>query len=373
MGRSQTSHPRSICDSGGLGVRVCCGFELPLHVAELVQKRIVQYQARLCSGTNVSRAASTKDEKGVNSSSRSSVNTQMEAQERRTQPVQEPPLLQVLNKLQDVLVVSGGQAQAPKLPQIVVIGSQSSGKSSVLESFVGRDFLPRGTGIVTRRPLVLQLVRTAADGDTAAATDEGATVEWGEFLHAPGRRFTSFEAIRAEIEAETERKLGKSKSVSADPIRLAIYSPHVVDLSLVDLPGMTKVPIADQPANIEEQLRAMALTYIEPEESLILAVSAANADLATSDAIQLARRVDPEGLRTIGVLTKLDLMDAGTDALAVLQGRVIPLKRGFVGVVNRSQQDLFDGKSPQAAREHEARFFANHPQYQSIAARLGSR
>ena len=293
------------------------------------------------------------------------------AQERRTQPVQEPPLLQVLNKLQDVLVVSGGQAQAPKLPQIVVIGSQSSGKSSVLESFVGRDFLPRGTGIVTRRPLVLQLVRTAADSD--AATAEDSAVEWGEFLHAPGRRFTSFEAIRAEIEDETERKLGKSKSVSADPIRLAIFSPHVVDLSLVDLPGMTKVPIADQPANIEEQLRAMALTYIEPEESLILAVSAANADLATSDAIQLARRVDPEGLRTIGVLTKLDLMDAGTDALAVLQGRVIPLKRGFVGVVNRSQQDLFDGKSPQAAREHEARFFANHPQYQSIAARMGSR
>lgn len=295
----------------------------------------------------------------------------MEAQEWRPQPVQEPPLLQVLNKLQDVLVVSGGQAQAPKLPQIVVIGSQSSGKSSVLESFVGRDFLPRGTGIVTRRPLVLQLVRTATDSD--AATAEDGAVEWGEFLHAPGRRFISFEAIRAEIEDETERKLGKSKSVSADPIRLAIFSPHVVDLSLVDLPGMTKVPIADQPANIEEQLRAMALTYIEPEESLILAVSAANADLATSDAIQLARRVDPEGLRTIGVLTKLDLMDAGTDALAVLQGRVIPLKRGFVGVVNRSQQDLFDGKSPQAAREHEARFFSNHPQYQSIAARMGSR
>ena len=219
----------------------------------------------------------------------------------------------------------------PKLPQIVVIGSQSSGKSSVLESFVGRDFLPRGTGIVTRRPLVLQLVRTAADSD--AATAEDSAVEWGEFLHAPGRRFISFEAIRAEIEDETERKLGKSKSVSADPIRLAIFSPHVVDLSLVDLPGMTKVPIADQ----------------------------------------LARRVDPEGLRTIGVLTKLDLMDAGTDALAVLQGRVIPLKRGFVGVVNRSQQDLFDGKSPQAAREHEARFFSNHPQYQSIAARMGSR
>ena len=114
--------------------------------------------------------------------------------------------------------------------------------------------------------------------------------------------------------------------MAADPIRLAIYSPNVVDLSLVDLPGVTKVPVADQPADIEQQLRSMVMKYIEPEEALILAVSAANTDLATSDAIQLAKRADPTGERTMGVLTKLDLMDKGTDAADVLRGLVVPLQ-----------------------------------------------
>merc|ERR1719399_1731271 len=96
-------------------------------------------------------------------------------------------LLPVYHKLQDCLAtVASSGARVPKLPQIVVVGSQSSGKSSVLESFVGRDFLPRGAGIVTRRPLVLQLVHTPA-------TDDGSATEWGEFLHAPGRRFEDFD------------------------------------------------------------------------------------------------------------------------------------------------------------------------------------
>ena len=275
-------------------------------------------------------------------------------------------LLPVFNKLQDAIVTLGvDHVQAPKLPQIVVVGSQSSGKSSVLESFVGRDFLPRGAGIVTRRPLVLQLIHTKLDAEHQVS-------EWGEFLHAPGRRFTDFNEIRTEIEAETDRKLGNTKKISSDPIRLAIHSPHVIDLSLVDLPGMTKVPIADQPADIEQQLRDMALQYIEPEEAIILAVSAANSDLATSDAIQLAKRVDPDGARTMGVLTKLDLMDAGTDALEALQGRIIPLKHGFVGVVNRSQKDLIDGKTPETARDDERRFFENHARYRTLRTTMGS-
>ena len=243
-------------------------------------------------------------------------------------------LLPVFNKLQDALsVVDVRHAALPALPQIVVVGSQSSGKSSVLESFVGRDFLPRGSGIVTRRPLLLQLVHSPAGRGGVDLDDAGRGVpdgcsadEWGEFLHKSGRRYHDFSEIRNEIEAETNRTLGSSKRVSPEPIRLCIYSPHVVDLALVDLPGMTKVPIGDQPADIEQQLRTMVLSYIQEPNALILAVTPATADLATSDAIQLAKRVDPEGERTMGVLTKLDLMDAGTDALDVLKGNVIPLQ-----------------------------------------------
>lgn len=106
---------------------------------------------------------------------------------------------------------------------------------------------------------------------------------------------------------------------------------------------MTRVPIGDQPADIETQIRDMIFQFISKETCLILAVTPANADLATSDAIQLAKTVDPDGLRTIGVITKLDLMDEGTDARDVLENKMVPLRRGYVGVVNRSQKDI-EGK-----------------------------
>lgn len=98
----------------------------------------------------------------------------------------------------------------------------------------------------------------------------------------------------------------------------------------------------------------------------------ANADLANSDSLKIARQVDPSGKRTIGVLTKLDLMDAGTNALDVLTGKSFPLKLGFVGVVNRSQQDILTNKSMQDAIKGEQSFFQSHPAYRSISQRCGS-
>jgi dynamin 1-like protein len=106
---------------------------------------------------------------------------------------------------------------------------------------------------------------------------------------------------------------------------------------------------------------------------VILAVSPANVDLANSDALKLARTVDPRGLRTLGVLTKLDLMDAGTNALDILTGRTYPLKLGFVGVVNRSQQDIMTDVPLEDARQKEEDFFKNHPAYRNIAHRCGTK
>jgi dynamin 1-like protein len=128
----------------------------------------------------------------------------------------------------------------------VVVGSQSSGKSSVLENIVGRDFLPRGSGIVTRRPLILQLINIPSDESSTSTTEphtrEGVSEvpEFGEFLHQPGRRFYDFAEIRREIDAETARIAGNNKGINRAPINLKIYSPHVLSLTLVDLPGLTK-------------------------------------------------------------------------------------------------------------------------------------
>ena len=196
--------------------------------------------------------------------------------------------------------------------------------------------------------------------------------EWGEFNHIPGRKFYDFQEVKREIENETARIAGSNKGINRQPINLKIYSPHVLSLTLVDLPGLTKVPIGDQPTDIEKQTRNLISEYIAKPNSIVLAVSPANVDIVNSEALKLARYVDPTGKRTIGVLTKLDLMDHGTNALDILSGRVYPLKLGFIGVVNRSQQDIQGNKSMADALAAEREFFRMHPAYRNIAPRCGT-
>ncbi|URE38711.1 hypothetical protein MUK42_17770 [Musa troglodytarum] len=270
-------------------------------------------------------------------------------------------VIPIVNKLQDIFAQLGSSSTID-LPQVAVVGSQSSGKSSVLEALVGRDFLPRGSDICTRRPLVLQLVHRPRRTDAAEGGEE-----WGEFLHLNGQKFFDFSEIRREIQAETEREAGGNKGVSDKQIRLKIFSPNVLNITLVDLPGITKVPVGDQPSDIEARIRTMILSYIKHKTCIILAVSPANADLANSDALQMARIADPDGSRTIGVITKLDIMDRGTDARNFLLGNVIPLRLGYVGIVNRSQQDINLNRSIKDALAFEENFFRKQPAYHGLS------
>lgn len=150
----------------------------------------------------------------------------------------------------------------------------------------------------------------------------------------------------------------------------------VLNLTLIDLPGLTKVPIGDQPPDIEQQIKGMIMQFIKRDSCLILAVTPANTDLANSDALKLAKEVDPQGncenysepgifyillwisgIRTIGVITKLDLMDDGTDARDILENKLLPLRRGYIGVINRSQKDIDGKKDIIAALAAERKFF----------------
>ncbi|XP_072089558.1 dynamin-related protein 3A isoform X4 [Arachis hypogaea] len=272
-------------------------------------------------------------------------------------------VISLVNRLQDIFSRVGIQ-NTIELPQVAVVGSQSSGKSSVLEALVGRDFLPRGNDICTRRPLVLQLVQTKRHPD-------GTEEEFGEFLHLPGRRFHDFSQIRREIQAETDKEAGDNKGVSDKQIRLKIFSPNVLDITLVDLPGITKVPVGDQPSDIEARIRTMIMSYIKVPSCLILAVTPANLDLANSDALQMAGIADPDGNRTIGVITKLDIMDRGTDARNLLLGKVVPLRLGYVGVVNRCQEDILLNRSIKDALVAEEKFFRSRPVYSGLADSCG--
>lgn len=287
-------------------------------------------------------------------------------------PAPMEPLLRLVNKLQEACALAGDHAatdasgKASKLPslwetlpQIVVVGGQSSGKSSVLEAIVGKDFLPRGTGICTRRPLVLQL--------HGAPASEVATAR---FLHKPKTVFTDFAEVRAEVEQETDRSLRKkgAKAVSAEPIMLSIRAAGAPSLTLVDMPGLTKVATADQPASTVADIERIAKKFISSENVVIVAVSAANADIATSDGMRVAKEVDPHSERTLGVLTKLDLMDKGTDATDVLNGKAVRLRLGWCAVVNRSQSDIQTGVDMRAARENERRWFEAHGEIYGTAS-----
>eukprot|EP01022_Parablepharisma_sp_SALTPOND_P008035 TRINITY_DN135101_c2_g1_i1.p1 TRINITY_DN135101_c2_g1~~TRINITY_DN135101_c2_g1_i1.p1 ORF type:complete len:868 (+),score=80.71 TRINITY_DN135101_c2_g1_i1:151-2604(+) len=243
------------------------------------------------------------------------------------------------------------------LPRIAVLGTQSSGKSSVLESIVGLDFLPRGEGIVTRRPLELRLHHLQDD-----------VQPWATFEEVKYKTFTDFTEVRRTIEYLTDKYAGDKKNIVDIPIVLTIHSYNCPDLTLIDLPGITRIPLqgSEQPPDIERITTEMAKRYCGDERTIILCVIPANIDLSTSEALKYAQEWDVHQVRTLGVLTKLDIMDVGSNAKKALMNQVIHLKLGYVGVKNRSQQNIIDKLSVQRGLDIEKEWFINHPIYRSL-------
>lgn len=175
-----------------------------------------------------------------------------------------------------------------------------------------------------------------------------------------------FSKIKTKIEQLTDQVCGKSKGIIDDPIVLNVYSQSCPDLTLVDLPGITKVAQDGQAENIEEITKNMAARYCQDERTIILCVIPANQDMSTSDGLQMARKLDPKGERTIGVITKIDIMDRGTNAKRMLMNEEIKLKLGFVGVKGRSQADIQEGMKVNQALQTERNYFARHPVYSNL-------
>lgn len=247
-----------------------------------------------------------------------------------------------------------GQSNTLTLPSIVVIGSQSSGKSSVLEAIVGHEFLPKGSNMVTRRPIELTLINTP-----------NAQAEYGEFPALGLGKITDFSQIQRTL-TDLNLAVSDKDCVSDDPIQLHIYSPHVPDLSMIDLPGYIQVAGSNQPPELKQKISDLCDKYIQAP-NIILAISAADVDLANSTALRASRRVDPRGERTIGVITKMDLVDAERGA-SILTDKKYPLRLGYVGVVSRVPQTttLFSrgsGNITDAIVKNEKVYFSAHPSH----------
>ncbi|KAI5189277.1 vacuolar protein sorting-associated protein 1 [Nematocida sp. AWRm77] len=262
-------------------------------------------------------------------------------------------LIEKVNALQELCA---DIPNAVNLPQIVVVGAQSSGKSSILENIVGADFLPRGAGMVTKRPLLIQILPLPPAEESAGS--------YCVFGHAPGKRF-ELESVRSEIETETDRILSAKDDVSAIPIVLKMHMQGALPLTLIDLPGIIKVKSEGQPEGIVKKIEEISRTYVRNPNTVILAVTPAVTDISSSDGLMLAKEADPQFERTLCVLTKVDLMDPGTDLLPVLQGKLVSVKLGFVPVICRGELSIRENTSIEHALSREEAFFRAHPVYGS--------
>nr|XP_043630276.1 dynamin-related protein 4C-like [Erigeron canadensis] len=247
------------------------------------------------------------------------------------------PILDAVDKLRRLNVTQEGIP----LPTIVVVGDQSSGKSSVLESLAGIS-LPRGQGICTRVPLIMRLQHHS---DTVP--------EFRLEFHKKSVKILEESNISEAIDKATVEIAGNSKGISNVPLTLVVKKQGVPDLTMVDLPGITRVPVHGQPENIYDQISEIIMEHIKPEESIILNVLSATQDFSTCESICMSRRVDSSGQRTLAVVTKCDQSPDGL--LEKVTKDDVNIGLGYICVRNRINNETND-----EARIQENKIFETH-------------
>ncbi|KAG9348814.1 hypothetical protein JZ751_029131 [Albula glossodonta] len=289
------------------------------------------------------------------------------------------------------------------LPAIAVIGDQSSGKSSVLEALSGVA-LPRGSGKshthththpnsqhITQQSLSLSLSLSHTHTHTQTHTQtyniwfQRLSSSAGIVTRCPlelklrklrgGIQWRAVISYKDEViqfddpllvegyVAKAQNELaGEGVGICDELITLEISAPDVCDLTLIDLPGIARVPVKGQPEDIGDQIKNLILNFIEKNETIILVVVPCNVDIATTEALRMAQEADPEGKRTLAILTKPDLVDKGTEknVLDIVRNQVIPLSKGYIIVKCRGQKQINDRISLSDATKIERDFFRRH-------------
>ena len=258
------------------------------------------------------------------------------------------------------------------IPQIVTIGSQSSGKSSILNSILGIDILPTGSNMVTRTPLQLELIQSIKD--VKAVFGEYVNGDWITIktisIQYPDPTPAQKDDILSMIKSITKEYAGKDMNISDKPIYLKVYSPNIPNLSLVDLPGLTMVACTDrgQPSDIKDRIRQLLIKYIKKPNTIILCIMPARTDIEADIALDLVKEVDSSGERTIGILTKMDLMNEGTDITEYLENKVskdLQLKLGYFGIKNRNKIEMGSMNVLEGLKA-EYDYFRNHRIYSNL-------
>ena len=185
--------------------------------------------------------------------------------------------------------------------------------------------MPQGPNLVTKCPLIIQ-VFNSHESDR----------EYAYFSDYPAITF-SVEQLPGEISKKMALVSGENSAISSQPVKINIHSKKMPCLTIIDLPGLTRIPTIDQPSNIDEITFSICNEHISPPNAIIIAVAPANVDLVTSEALKLAQKVDPNGHRTVLAITKLDLAENRASIPELLQSDNIRFKCLKFGVVLKSQ------------------------------------
>lgn len=258
------------------------------------------------------------------------------------------------------------------LPRLIVVGTQSSGKSSVLNSIMSMDILPTGKNMTTRSPMDIrlhQLKGNVTEGwvEFGDYSSEGWINEKKIMIKLPIPLDSEINEIRDFISQKTIEIAGDGMNISSKPIIINIYSPNVPNLSLVDLPGLTMVACTDkgQPEDIKEKIENLVVSYIKQTKTIILTVVQARSDLETDIGLALIKKYDINGQRIIGVLTKPDLMNHETHIGEYLSNNIsknLMLTYGYYVIKNRNGQEMKEINILKGF-ELERDYFNNHHEY----------
>ena len=257
--------------------------------------------------------------------------------------------INILSNLVKQLYDDGVIKENIKIPRICMAGMKSGGKSSILESLFNINIFPIGDGVVTRRPIELNLHHINSDES------------WVTFEEIKGEKFSDFEKVKDKIESLTDELCYRQEKCIDKPIILNAYSKKYADITLIDLPGIEPIRYI-VPKNFELISEKMARRYIKDPLNIILYVISGNSYINLHQ--NTINNLDINESRTLGILTKLDIMDIGTDVREELLNKNNSFKFDFIGVKLRSKKDrLYNKMSVNEAKEKEKEFFKSHPIY----------
>lgn len=256
-------------------------------------------------------------------------------------------------------------------PTLCVVGSQSSGKSITLNGLTGIDILPNGKSIVTRTPIHLRLIHVKESKVIVVEffdKDDSQKLLSSFNVDAATTPIDQLNLIKGEIIKLTEQYAGKSKNVVDIPINIRIRSPNVPNLSVIDLPGLTHIPLTDQgqPEDIKESIEKMIIKYIKNPRTIILSIIPSTIDVESDMGLGLIKQFDPEFKRTIGVLTKVDMLK-DSNVENYLSGKIsknLQLGYGYFAVRNRSSEEV-KTLSVKDSYNLETKFFSETEPYKN--------